>query len=98
MLEIALTLLGAVFSVIGYLLRRKDEEQEQQIKLLFSKHDSNAQALQDLRVQIARDHYQKGELDVRFDKLEAAFRAGFSELGMKFDRLSEVLMKHTSER
>lgn len=93
MLEIGLALLGVVFSVIGYLLRKKDEEQARQIALLFSKHDADALALQELRVQLAREHYQKSELDARFDKLEAAFRAGFSDLGVKFDRLSEALME-----
>lgn len=94
MLEIAMLVIGTVFSLVGWLLRNKDEAQARQISLLFTKHDEDARALQDLRVQLAREHYQKNELDARFDKLEAAFRAGFADLGQKFDRLSEALIEH----
>ena len=97
-LEIALFVLGLVFSVIGWLLKSKDDSQANQIKLLFEKHDADAAALQDLRVQLAREHYQKNELDSRFDKLEAAFRAGFDDLGRKFDKLSDALMNHTKDK
>lgn len=97
MLEIGLFVVGLVFSVIGWLLKNKDDAQAHQISLLFVKHDADAQALQDLRVQLAREHYQKNELDARFDKLEAAFKAGFNDLGSKFDRLSEALLNHKRE-
>ena len=92
MLEIAIFAMGVIFSVIGWFLRSKDEAQSSQIKLLFEKHDADAGALQDLRIQLAREHYQKNELDARFDKLEAAFRSGFDDLGRKFDKLSEALL------
>ena len=111
-IEIGLFLLGSIFSVIGYLLRQKDNEQGKQIQavkeesanrdakqdtqiaLLFTKHDDDVAALQELRVQIARDHYQKEELDARFTRLEAAFQKGFDDLGKKFDRLSDALLQH----
>lgn len=111
-IEIGLFLLGSIFSVIGYLLRQKDNEQGKQIQavkeesanrdakqdtqiaLLFTKHDADVAALQELRLQIARDHYQKEELDARFTRLEAAFQKGFDDLGKKFDRLSDALLQH----
>lgn len=111
-IEIGLFLLGSIFSVIGYLLRQKDNEQGKQIQavkeesanrdakqdtqiaLLFTKHDADVAALQELRLQIARDHYHKEELDARFTRLEAAFQKGFDDLGKKFDRLSDALLQH----
>lgn len=72
----------------------RDAKQDSNIALLFSKHDADVTALQELRLQIARDHYQKEELDARFSRLEAAFQRGFDDLGKKFDRLSDVLMRH----
>lgn len=114
-LEIALFLLGLVFSIIGYFLRQKDAEQGKQIQqtkdecaardakqdaqiaLLFSKHDADVSALQELRLQIAKDHYQKEELDARFSRLEAAFQKGFDDLGKKFDKLSDALLQHMHE-
>lgn len=78
---------------IGWFLRNKDEFQAKQIALLFMKHDDDAKALQDLRIQIASNHYVKQELDARFDRLESAFKQGFADLGGKFDRLSERLLE-----
>jgi hypothetical protein len=85
--------LGVVTMIggIGWFLRSKDEFQGKQIALLFLKHDEDAKALQELRIQIASNHYVKQELDARFDKLEAAFTSGFKGLGEKFDRLAEKL-------
>lgn len=75
----------------------RDAKQDSSIALLFAKHDADVTALQELRLQIARDHYQKEELDARFSRLEAAFQKGFDDLGKKFDRLSDALMQHMHE-
>ncbi len=83
---------------LGWFLRSKDEFQAKQIALLFVKHDEDAKALQDLRIQIASNHYVKQELDSRFDKLEAAFSAGFKTLGEKFDRLADRLAQNGHEK
>jgi len=99
--EILAAVLGAVFSIVGWLLKNKDKQQEDalnahsaQIKLLFEKHDADATALQELRVQIASNHYERPELDKKFDKLETTFRDGFKDLGEKFDKLSDALTTH----
>jgi hypothetical protein len=91
--EIALFIVGAVFTFIGFLLRQKDEKQEEQIKLLFSKHDEDAAGLEKLRLEIAKHHYIRPELDAKFDKLENSIVDGLDKLGMKFDKLGERLMK-----
>lgn len=89
--------LSGVFSVLFWLLRNRDEAQAAQIKLLFEKHDADAQALQELRVQLASRHYEKPELDVRFRAMEDVTREGFRDLGKKFDRLTDILTKHITE-
>ena len=91
---IILLCISGVFTVLWYLLKRKDETQEHQIDMLFDKHDRDAESLAELRLQIAEGHYKKGELDVKFDKLENTFKNGFDEMGRKFDKLSEVLIAH----
>lgn len=86
----------SMVAVIGWFLRQKDEQQAKSIALLFSKHDDDARALSDLRLEIAKEHYLKHELDARFLSLEATFKQGMSDLGSKFDRLSEILISHMS--
>lgn len=95
--EMLVFVLGITISIIGWFLRSKDAEQAAQIKLLFEKHDQDATALQELRVQIAAKHYERPELDAKFDRLDATFRNGFDNLGDKFDRLSDALIKHISK-
>lgn len=87
----------AVFAVVFWLFKIKHEAQSAQIKLLFEKFDLAAAAHQELRLQIARDHYHKVELDARFERLEEAFKDGFRELGAKFDKLSDILLRHMSD-
>ena len=86
-------ILGLI-GVIGWFLRQKDEQQAKAIALLFCKHDDDAQALASLRLEIAKEHYLKHELDARFQSLEHTFKVGMSDLGAKFDRLSEILIDH----
>lgn len=85
--------IGSLVGIVAYFLRQKDAAQEKQIFALWEKHDADAQALQELRERIAGRHYERTELDQKFDKLESAFKHGFDELGKKFDRLSETLLK-----
>lgn len=84
--------------VVWWLLRSKDEQQANAIELLFRKHDEDAQRLDDLKLEIARQHYVKPELDAKFDRLELAIRNSMLDLGLKFDKLSDVMIKHYTER
>lgn len=88
-------ILGLI-GVIGWFLRQKDEQQAKSIALLFQKHDDDAANLANLRLEIAKEHYLKHELDARFLSLEHTFKTGMSDLGAKFDRLSEVLVNHVT--
>lgn len=92
--DIGVPALFCVLGIIGWFLRSKDEAQAKQIALLFLKHDDDAAALSELKERIAREHYVKGELDVRFQRLEDAFTHGFTELGMKIDKLADAMMAH----
>lgn len=95
--ELLTYVLGIAMAIIGWFLRSKDTEQAAQIRRLFEKHDEDAAALQELRVQLAAKHYERPELDAKFDRLDATFQAGFDKLGAKFDRLSDALTSHISK-
>lgn len=90
--------LTIIFGIISWLLNDKDSRQSKEIANLWIKHDLDATALQDLRLQIAANHYERRELDSKFDRLETTFTNGFNALGEKFDRLSTVLTNHMVER
>lgn len=99
-LQIGLTVFGGIASVVWWLLRQKDEAQAKQIEVqegnietLFRKHDEDAKRLQDLELEIAKNHYLKNELDAKFDRMEAAFREGLGQLGAKFDKLADAIAK-----
>ena len=91
-LEIGMWIFGAVGTVLWYLLRQKDAKQQKDIELLWTKHDEDAQRLTDLSLEIAKKHYERPELDGKFDRLEASIRDGLKDLGAKFDRLAEALI------
>lgn len=95
--KILLWAVGALVTLAIGLLKMKDAAQAKQIDLLFDKHDEDAKKLADLELKIAQNHYVKGELDTKFDKLERAFVEGFKALGDKFDKLSTTLMRHQDD-
>lgn len=95
-------------AVIGWFLRKKDEQQEKELEslrsalqnqtdLLWQKHDQDAKDLSELRLHIASQHYVKTELDARFDKMELTFTNGFNDLGNKLDRLTETMVSHINK-
>lgn len=98
MTDLFIAAAGIVASIVGYLLAQKDKQQGEEINevksnitTLFHKHDIDADALQELRVQIAAKHYERPELDKKFDKLETTVKEGFNQLGARIDKLSEAL-------
>lgn len=94
--EIGIAGVMLMIGIIGWFLRQKDEQQAKAIALLFTKHDDDARALADLRLEIAKEHYLKHELDARFLSLETTFKIGMADLGDRFDRLSAVLVEHVT--
>ena len=91
--EIALAVISAFFIVLWYLLQQKDVKQQKDIEMLWQKHDVDAKELENLKLQIASQHYVKTELDSKFDRMEETFRAGFKDLGTKVDSLTSALLK-----
>ena len=77
---------------MGIKAHEDNDFQAKQIALLFAKHEEDACRLDQFQLQIAREHYVKQELDTRFDRLESAFAKGFSEMGSKIDKLSDVMI------
>lgn len=90
-------LVSILIGVVGWLLSRKDEKQAQEIAILFRKHDDDAAALAALRVEIAKEHYLKHELDDRFRSLEQAIKESSATLGKQFDNLADTLVAHLIE-
>lgn len=81
-------IVGAFFSVVGYLLMAKDAAQESRIVLLFAKHEEDAAKLQTLEVKIADTHYQKTDVNRLVDSLTLYF-------DKQFFSLREILKDHT---
>lgn len=100
-LALIVVILGGL---VSYLLRQKDAQQEEKLKILFRLCDElqkttaeDMRALQELRIHIAEGHYKKSELDSKFERLEYAFRDGLTTLGAKFDKLTDTLLNHISK-
>ena len=109
---IGLAGLGVLFSIIGWLLARKDDAQGKElqsqkedhekdisalrdaIKLLFAKHDADVNNLAEFKLHVAGKHYEAHTVDEKFDKLEGTFKDGFRDMGSKFDRLADAMIRH----
>lgn len=87
-------LTSMLIGLVGWLLSNKDAKQAEEIAILFKKHDDDAAALAALRIEIAKEHYLKHELDSRFQSLEQAIKESSHTLGLKFDHLAETLVAH----
>ncbi len=86
-----------IAAIVWWLLRMKDIRQQESIDILFKKHDEDAKRLDDFKLEIAKLHYVKPELDAKFDKLEVSFKSGMDSLGDRFaheiTRLGTILKK-----
>lgn len=89
---------SVVLAVLGYLLKQRDEKQEDEIQRLFFLHDDDAKKLVSLQLEIAKNHYEKAELDPKFIRLELAISEGLhkvnTDLGLKLDKLADILQAH----
>lgn len=92
--EIGLAAMAGLGTILWYLLTQKDSKQEEAIKLLWQKHDVDAKELENLKLQIASQHYVKAELDQKFNQMDATMRNGFQILSGKVDELLKTLLTH----
>lgn len=76
--------IGAVFSVllglVGYLLRRQSDKQQKTLDELVSENVKRKLEIADMKTQLAREHYQKSELDMRFAGLKQSFTEGLDKV------------------
>lgn len=100
--EVILGLLTVLLGVIGYLLKLRDDSQEaarkednERIDKLFEtsfkKHDEDVAELTSLRREIDKNHYERGDVDRLFGRMETTVKEGFKGLGDKMDILSKEI-------
>ncbi len=87
-------LTSLLIGLVGWLLSNKDAKQGHEIELLFKKHDEDAKALADLRIEIAKEHYLTHELDARFQSLQDTVKEEMRRLGGQFEHLTNILIEH----
>lgn len=92
---IGLFILTVLFSVVGFLLARRDTKQEEtfkeykeavdkQIANLYAIHDEDAKRLEGLAIDVAKNYNPKHEITGLFD----TFRLYLNE---RFDRLEQAI-------
>lgn len=91
-------LISGALGLLWYLLVQKDVTQRDNIKQLTQVVDKQVQELHDLKLHVADSHYQKNELDYKFDKLETTFSSGFLSIGTKIDKLNEFVMSYITQK
>ena len=79
-LSIPIVVISFVFAIIGWLLSNKDKKQAEEIDKLFQLHKEDADKLSALQIYIAGQHYERKDLDLRFDKLETSISKSFDAL------------------
>src|ERR1017187_839896 len=100
--EIAVWVLGALFTLIAVLinlrLSRLDKDNETltikhkaDVDMLWGKMETNREELNTLRERVIGRHYEKSELDLKFAKLEDAFREGFHDFKSDFEKFGAKL-------
>lgn len=87
----------ALLGLVSWLLANRDGRQAKEIEALTKKQEAHVDALANLKLDIAREHYIKSELDERFKSLDVTFREGFQDLGAKVDRLVHTLISHIAK-
>lgn len=94
---LAIFALGLIFSVIGWLITDKVKGLQETNRVLFTKLDAANKSIADFRIEIAKEHYPKPELDFRFSQIDLSIRNGFHEMANKFDDLAKALTNHMLE-
>jgi hypothetical protein len=98
--SISVFVLGTLFGIIGWLLSRKDSAQGKQISAiedrhqkliddLYQKHRVDVDKLAALELQIARNHYEKGEVTAMFSTFKNYLDEKFTELKASIHEIGE---------
>ena len=91
---VTLFILSILFAVIGWLLSNKILAIQKELELLWAQHHEDVSDLTNFKIEVAKEHYPKRELDDKFRVISEAISSGFSSLGGKFDTLASALMNH----
>ena len=86
--------IGAIGTVLWYLLRQKDSAQAEQIKDLFAFCNSLRQEHNDFRVQVSDGHYKKPELDAKFNHLDDTFKQGLRDITARLESMNNIMVEH----
>lgn len=81
-----------ITGIIGWLLARKDEQQQKDITILYQLHKEDSMKLENLQRELDREHYRKQELDTKFDKLDDSIQTGF--IGVRADMKEMLTVIH----
>ncbi len=95
-ISIPIVVISFVFAIIGWLLSNKDKKQAEEIDTLFKLHKEDADKLSALQIYIAGQHYERKDLDLKFDKLETSISKGFDGLREDVRDMTKALHEHLS--
>jgi len=88
------TIVVVVTGVLGWLLARKDEQQQKDITNLYQLHKEDSMKLEALQRELDREHYRKNELDSKFDRLDDSIQAGFQGIRNDVKEMLQTLHNH----
>lgn len=102
------SIVGAVLSVMGYLLSSKDRKQGDEIVAiktelksdtasLFNLCHKNKDEISAFRLSVAENHYPKHELDKRFEQLNSTISKGFEGLSQDMREMTKTMNEHFRE-
>lgn len=77
---VGVSILAMVGATIGYLLSKRDEKQQEEIKDLYEKYKEEADKLSALELAIAKNHFEKSEVMAMFDAFKKYLDEKFGEL------------------
>ncbi len=86
--------LSLVFGVVGWLLAAKDKKQAAEIDKLFAMVKEESEKRAALQLYIAGKHYERHELDSKFDKLDSSIKDGFTNLRQDMKEMMKELRHH----
>ena len=103
-IELGGVIVTVILFLIGLYLAAKDHAHDSEIKELkmsirelWTADVKDVSDLRDLREVVAGRHYERDELDAKFDKLETTFKDGFKDMGGKFDRMTDAMLAHLAK-
>jgi len=86
--------LSLIFGVVGWLLAAKDRKQAAEIDKLFVLIKDEAEKRTALQLYIAGKHYERHELDSKFERLDTTIKDGFLSMRQDIKDLMKEVRHH----